>query len=80
VHGPVRARRLTYWRLQTVFVVVTGASDGIGAEFAVQLADAGFNIVLVARSHEKLSEIASRIADRAFFELVIPSCLDPNLS
>jgi short-subunit dehydrogenase len=60
--------------------VVTGASDGIGAEFAVQLADAGFNIVLVARSYEKLSEIASRIADRAFFDLVTPSCLKFDLS
>jgi 17beta-estradiol 17-dehydrogenase / very-long-chain 3-oxoacyl-CoA reductase len=42
--------------------VVTGASDGIGAEFAVQLAKAGFNIILVGRDEQKLSDIQNKIA------------------
>jgi 17beta-estradiol 17-dehydrogenase / very-long-chain 3-oxoacyl-CoA reductase len=42
---------------------VTGASDGIGAQFAIQLARRGFNIVLVARNHERLSLVAKQIAD-----------------
>ncbi|KIJ65804.1 hypothetical protein HYDPIDRAFT_174673 [Hydnomerulius pinastri MD-312] len=43
------------------WAVVTGASDGIGREFALQLARAGFNIVLVARNHAKLSDVAAEI-------------------
>jgi len=40
---------------------VTGASDGIGKEFAFQLAKAGFNVLLVARNEEFLSSAASEI-------------------
>ena len=36
------------------WVLVTGAGDGIGAEFAKQLASQGFNIVLVSRTESKL--------------------------
>lgn len=44
-----------------VTVVVTGASDGIGKEFALQLAAAGFNILLVARNQEALTSVAAEI-------------------
>jgi 17beta-estradiol 17-dehydrogenase / very-long-chain 3-oxoacyl-CoA reductase len=40
---------------------VTGASDGIGKEYALQLAQAGFNIVLVSRTESKLTALASEI-------------------
>ena len=43
------------------FSVVTGATDGIGKEFALQLAKAGFNILLVSRSEEKLKATAEEI-------------------
>lgn len=38
---------------------MTGASDGIGLEFAKILATQGFNIVMVSRNKEKL-EVASK--------------------
>lgn len=38
------------------FAVVTGSTDGIGLEFAVQLAKRGFNIVMVARNAQKMAE------------------------
>lgn len=43
------------------WAVVTGATDGIGREFAIQLAKKGFNILLVSRSPEKLGSVAAEI-------------------
>jgi len=40
---------------------VTGASDGIGKEYALQLAAKGFNIVLVSRTKSKLDQLGSEI-------------------
>lgn len=41
-----------------MWAVVTGASGGIGKEIALKLADKGYNLVLVARSEEKLKSLA----------------------
>ncbi|MEL6706086.1 MAG: SDR family NAD(P)-dependent oxidoreductase [Bacteroidota bacterium] len=46
------------------WAVVTGASAGIGKEFAIQLADAGLNVVLVARRRAKLVELATTLGQR----------------
>ncbi|OJZ66241.1 hypothetical protein BRW65_27235 [Mycobacterium paraffinicum] len=46
------------------WAVVTGASSGIGQEFVRQLADAGINVVLVARRLAALQELGAAIADR----------------
>lgn len=44
------------------WAVVTGASDGIGKEFALQLAKRGFSVVLVLRTQAKLEALAQEIA------------------
>ncbi|EPZ36234.1 NAD(P)-binding domain-containing protein [Rozella allomycis CSF55] len=43
------------------WVIVTGATDGIGKEFAKQFASKGFNIFLVSRSQTKLDDISKEI-------------------
>ena len=44
---------------------ITGASSGIGREFARQLGNRGFQLILVARSREKLEEIAKSCRTQA---------------
>jgi uncharacterized protein len=44
------------------WAVVTGASSGIGREFAQQLAAAGINVVLVARRLSMLQDLAAELA------------------
>ncbi|MBR0090996.1 MAG: SDR family oxidoreductase [Lachnospiraceae bacterium] len=39
---------------------ITGASSGIGREFARQLSAQGFDLILVARSENKLKEVAAK--------------------
>lgn len=44
--------------------VITGATSGIGREFAEQLAAAGHDLILVARDHTRLAETAAAITER----------------
>ena len=46
------------------WALVTGASSGIGEEFARQAAASGINVVLVARREERLKEVASGLTAR----------------
>jgi NAD(P)-dependent dehydrogenase (short-subunit alcohol dehydrogenase family) len=58
--------------LQGKYVVITGASSGIGQVTALKVAQAGGVPVLVARGKEKLEETASAIEDRGGTAYVFP--------
>lgn len=44
--------------------MITGASDGIGKEFALSLASKGYNIILVSRTQSKLDALSADISDK----------------
>ena len=50
-------------------VVITGASEGIGAAAARLFAEAGANLVLVARSRKNLEAVAAELRDKTRVEI-----------
>ncbi len=59
--------------------LVTGASSGLGAEFARQLAAKGADVVLVARSEDALQEVAAEVrAAGRRAEVLVADLLDPE--
>ena len=62
-----------------LWALVTGASAGIGEEFARQLARRGANVVLVARRRQKLDMLAADLAGHGGRMLVLDEDLaDPD--
>ena len=55
--------------------LITGASAGLGEEFAYQLAARGYSLVLVARREQRLEALASQLRD-AHSVAVTPFALD----
>ena len=53
--------------------VITGASSGVGKSLAIQLSDAGYKVVLAARSENKLNAIAEEIQTKGGNCLVVPT-------
>ena len=53
------------------YVLVTGASDGVGKALAYQFAALGFNLILVARRESLLEEIKADIAGKFHVNVVI---------
>jgi uncharacterized protein len=54
------------------WAVIAGGSEGVGAEFARQLADAGINLVLIARKPEPLEVTAALCRGAGVEVLTIP--------
>lgn len=53
------------------WAIITGASSGLGVEFAHQLAEKGLNLVLVARREELMVELAKKIQSKYPVEVKI---------
>jgi NAD(P)-dependent dehydrogenase (short-subunit alcohol dehydrogenase family) len=56
-------------------VVITGSSSGIGRETAIKVGEAGAKVVLVARTREKLDEVAEIIREKGGEAYVHPADL-----
>lgn len=50
-------------------IAITGASSGIGAEFAKQLSHKGASLILIARREDRLKEICEQCGSKATFEI-----------
>jgi uncharacterized protein len=64
--------------LQGKWALVTGASSGLGVDFAKNLAGRGSNLILVARREERLRAVQQEIAERYGVHVdVLPMDLEP---
>ena len=54
--------------------LITGASSGVGVEFAKQLADRGFDLVLAARRMERLEQVREEISQSHDVKIVLLGC------
>ena len=53
------------------WAIVTGASAGLGREYVRQLAEAGLNLVLVARRRERLEQIKRDLSNAGVQSLIV---------
>ena len=56
---------------QSKTVLVTGASSGIGEAFSNQFAEAGANLVLVARSEDQLQKLSQNLQQKFSIECYV---------
>jgi len=52
-------------------LVVTGATDGIGKEYARELARQGLNLVLISRTKEKLIAVTNEIGKHCLSTFIL---------
>ncbi len=62
------------------YALITGASSGIGKEFAFRLAELNFNLILVARRIDLLSEIKNSIEQLYKVKVTTISCDLTNIN
>jgi len=65
-------RNWTSFGLEDQIAIVTGASQGIGRDLAIGLAEAGVHVALVSRNQSALEEVASEIMALDRKALVLP--------
>jgi short-subunit dehydrogenase len=56
------------------WALVTGASSGLGAEFARQLAERGYDVVVTARRRDRLEALAGEIRAKQGVEVLVVEC------
>lgn len=47
--------------------MITGCTDGIGRQYAFELASRGINIVLISRTELKLVKVANEIGNKVLY-------------
>lgn len=60
------------------FALVTGASSGIGEQFARQLSEMGHRVALVARREERLNELARELGGPELLSSSLPTSPSPR--
>lgn len=51
-----------------MIALITGASSGLGRDFALKLSSCGYNLILVARNKRKLEELSKKINTKVYIE------------
>lgn len=85
VHVLSRLSKIDFVKRYGQWAVITGSTDGVGLEYARQLASRGLSIVLIGRNEEKLKnvqkEILSKHGNRVQVQTIVADLNidDPNM-